>query len=43
MSKNHLKLSTMIGENFKIIFAQMSKNCPNLSTMAGEDINIYVT
>ena len=28
MSKNHLKLSTMVGENFEIYLAPMPKNYP---------------
>ena len=41
MSKNDLKLSTMVGENFEIYLSQMAKNDLKLSTMVGEIFEIY--
>ena len=42
MSKNALKLSTMVGESFEIYSSQMAKNALKLSTMVGETFEIYL-
>ena len=42
MSKNTLKLSTIVRENFEIHLAQMAKNCPKLSTMVGNVFEICI-
>ena len=40
MSKNDFKLSTMVGENFKIYLSQMAINDLTLSTMVGNNSEI---
>ena len=37
MSKSHLKLSTMVGENVEIYLACMPKNCDTLETEKNKD------
>ena len=41
MAKNGLRLSTIVGENFKIYLSEMAKNELKLSTMVGEIFEIY--
>ena len=43
MAKDAFKLSTMVGENFKIYLSLMAKNAFKLSTMVGEKIEIYLS
>ena len=38
MVKNALKLSTMVGEHFKIYLSEMAKNAHKFSNMVGEKI-----
>ena len=42
MARNALKLSTMVGENFKICIFKMARNALKLSTMVGENFKICI-
>ena len=43
MTRNVLKLSTMVGEYFEICIAEMTRNALKLSIMVGENFEICIS